>query len=661
MPEPLPPSNMKELSLPRGLTYPSPSTENVSLRTEDGPQTDLPDTTDWSTNGIALSELRISTPSSIAESQSSESFGQSVVDETHTLSISENDTVSEPWFSRFVPTKGGRACECFEWAGTLPPVTVDKLKELDFTKILNNARLQHDLNFDHNLRFRPNLEGPNGDKKRKQARRYWIALQYELEVLRFLHDSEPAGRFKHTELWRKAFKSHGRRLPILLECIKDVVLRLVTWEDQHQMEEMLDVPFLMQQVERDVLDLPSLIRCLAERLKAHCAPTRDASIDGLVRSMESSVNSDLGAFVKCVERFVDLLETMTLDVANFQIYTNKAVLLSASCASSQAYFAFRLNTGAPGRISVDAARTWFQRSAGIDLRWSYHYKPEKSYLNSLGAAIVNTLVPSNIAEEQTFPECFKFDFARLQALRTHIKNLIHTQVCVLALHKTMLQCRRPPSRKILAESTKWLVDVLPCIIGGDSASEAAWHARLGHIIAELAYIAPCDTDDRLPQHARIDSAPPAAQNDDFTSTCSRVEKYLCQAFIPGSSVFDSAATTIRDVLTHRVHALLSNCANLPPVQLRDELLDPYTGSRQSPRVRGLRSHNTAGIDRCGLVDADKNDGESCWVMDNRVEETARRVAHVAIVHWRVFGCLVYLLHPTPHFYEHKHEKEEPIR
>ena len=87
---------------------------------------------------------------------------------------------------------------------------------------------------------------------------------------------------------------------------------------------MLDVPFLVQQVERDVLDLPSLIRCLAERLKAHCAPTRDASIDGLVRSMEDFVHSDLGAFVKCVERFLGLLEAMTLVSSSDCKYISKA-------------------------------------------------------------------------------------------------------------------------------------------------------------------------------------------------------------------------------------------------------------------------------------------------------------------------------------------------
>ena len=179
---------------------------------------------------------------------------------------------------------------------------------------------------------------------------------------------------------------------------------------------------------------------------------------------------------------------LTQDVANFQIYTNKALLLSASCASSQAYFASRLNTGAPGGISADAARIWLHQSSTLNPHPPHHQNPEKPCPNTLATAIVNTLTPPNPAEPQPFPDCFKFDHARLQTLRAHIENLTRTQICVQALHDTISQCRHHcSSRKTLAESTRWLADVLPCIVGGG--------LRLGGDVARES--GPCSRCDRL--------------------------------------------------------------------------------------------------------------------------------------------------------------------
>ena len=56
-------------------------------------------------------------------------------------------------------------------------------------------------------------------------------------------------------------------------------------------------------------------------------------------------------------------------------------------------------------------------------------------------------------------------------------------------------------------------------------------------------------------------------------------------------------------------------------------------------MRGLGSR--VGGEACAGGTADEGFGEQCW-MDERMEDAARRVAHVAIVHWRVFGGLVYL-------------------
>lgn len=54
-----------------------------------------------------------------------------------------------------------------------PPVNYDTLKELSVNYIFKSLQLRHDLLFDPNLCFRPNLDGPTGRDKTRKAERYW--------------------------------------------------------------------------------------------------------------------------------------------------------------------------------------------------------------------------------------------------------------------------------------------------------------------------------------------------------------------------------------------------------------------------------------------------------------------------------------------------------
>jgi hypothetical protein len=62
-----------------------------------------------------------------------------------------------------------------------PPITYDTLKELSVNHIFKSLQLRHDLLFDPNLSFRPNLDGPSGRDKRKKAERYWRRVDRAFE------------------------------------------------------------------------------------------------------------------------------------------------------------------------------------------------------------------------------------------------------------------------------------------------------------------------------------------------------------------------------------------------------------------------------------------------------------------------------------------------
>ncbi|EPE25308.1 TPR-like protein [Glarea lozoyensis ATCC 20868] len=61
-----------------------------------------------------------------------------------------------------------------------PPVTKASLSELDIDKIVHNPRLRHDINFDPDLHFRPNLDGEKERRKTQKSTLFYDAMRLEL-------------------------------------------------------------------------------------------------------------------------------------------------------------------------------------------------------------------------------------------------------------------------------------------------------------------------------------------------------------------------------------------------------------------------------------------------------------------------------------------------
>ncbi|KAF9975374.1 hypothetical protein BGZ73_000982, partial [Actinomortierella ambigua] len=64
------------------------------------------------------------------------------------------------------------------------PITRETLRELDLVEIFKNPQLRHDVVFDPHLQFRPNFDGERGVLKRREADRFWHAVEVELSARR---------------------------------------------------------------------------------------------------------------------------------------------------------------------------------------------------------------------------------------------------------------------------------------------------------------------------------------------------------------------------------------------------------------------------------------------------------------------------------------------
>lgn len=199
--------------------------------------------------------------------------------------------------------------------GLDPPVTKASLGELDLARIMNDPKLRHDLNFEREVAFRPNLYGSKGKQKIRHAEDYWEALVVELAV--YIVRCYRISKFPAVSsgwLLRPTLISSVRwRLPRLFETIRDIVKTLVPAPELDAVDQRLDVDLLMQELDYGSCDLTALSEWLGRILLGSCSPLRDPSVTEMVSKIKQGVEgNDARTLVDGLKLLFGVLETMKL-------------------------------------------------------------------------------------------------------------------------------------------------------------------------------------------------------------------------------------------------------------------------------------------------------------------------------------------------------------
>ena len=185
-----------------------------------------------------------------------------------------------------------------------PPVTKKTLSELDVNKIVHNPKLRHDINFDPDLHFRPNLDGEKGRKKTEKQDGFYEIMRIQLG--NFLADQEGFER-------QLGPGEADWCLPATLKAIRGILETLVPQRDRSSVEESFNVDLLMQQFRKGVADLPKLAQWLSQLLKCHCAPMRDPWVDEMVMQIsKGDQERDVAMLVLGMRNLLGVLEAMKL-------------------------------------------------------------------------------------------------------------------------------------------------------------------------------------------------------------------------------------------------------------------------------------------------------------------------------------------------------------
>jgi len=327
-----------------------------------------------------------------------------------------------------------------------PPVTKVTLSELDVNKIVNNPKLRHDINFDPDLHFRPNLDGEKGRRKTQRANDFWNTMKTQLRSY-----------IGHRVQFENELGDAEWCLPATLKATRGILETLVPQRDRASVEETFNVELLMQQFRKGVADLEKLAMWLSQLLKCHCAPMRDNWVDEMVTQL-SNRNPDgwkhVELLVAGMQNLLGVLEAMKLvsfphhlnpsirtnfskDVANHQIRCLRPLLIEDTVHFEQKFFMKKI---ALGRVDIAGAHAWFRRAGSLPDVLS-----TDSAVNSQGntwdfmKALVNLTLPSKSSE--MVPHTFLFDEERLIKLRSDMLDLINLEICMYLYRNLDVQCR----------------------------------------------------------------------------------------------------------------------------------------------------------------------------------------------------------------------------
>ncbi|KAG9249399.1 T-complex protein 11 [Emericellopsis atlantica] len=299
-----------------------------------------------------------------------------------------------------------------------PPITKATLSDLDVARIIRNAKLRHDINFDPDLHFRPNILGDRGKTKQEHSRAFWRTLTEQLNM--FVDEnrrSEFMERYAHSDEWC---------LPLLLQTIKEIVETLVPGQDRSLMEEALNVNLLMQQFYKGMLNLEGMAEWLSGVLKTHCAPMRDGEVNNmLARFRIGSREGNVEQLVMGMCELLSVLEHMKLDLANHYLRWMRPAFITETVHYEQRRVSKEIATC---RLDIGRSKLWYRRA---QLKYAHESTKGFGDMSIFFRAVARLVRPSRAQEEDAIPpETFHYDKDRLLRIRNDVLDAVNIVICM---------------------------------------------------------------------------------------------------------------------------------------------------------------------------------------------------------------------------------------
>ncbi|CAG7985747.1 unnamed protein product [Penicillium olsonii] len=506
-----------------------------------------------------------------------------------------------------------------------PPVTKKTLSELDLPCIMGNINLRMDANFDRDLHFKPDLDGEKGKRKRKEAADYWDSLASEIAIYSFraaLADTD----IEDVGASAGARRTFDPRLPALFETLQDVIKTLVPERDHPTVMQNLEVPLLMQQIRKGVFDMLTLATWLAALLKTHCAPMRDEWADCMVEQIKKgSQSQDPKEIVNGLQTLFAILEAMKLDVANHQIRAFRVLLIEDTVPFLQEYFKSKMNRGS---FQAESARDWYlsvrsqaQKEDAEDQKAPAEANETLKPLEALFRGISDQLL--QFAPPTDFPETFLFDSERLWQLRSTVQNLINLDIAWYIFESYVNKHKRYLSAPEETYST---------------FRSRIWSLMEDSMDLENRIAGNPDSNDDNPDHR---GGKRWTQN--MRCIALEIARFACAALQLDAVVADEVIVPIEEALEWH----LTNESNLFAYfqdGMREKVLSAtLAAAKRYLPLSPLAICESQRVSPSAVpVGTGSASAQALTPQQLDIERIGMRLAHMGVLHWRVWAPLLYL-------------------
>lgn len=467
----------------------------------------------------------------------------------------------------------------------LPPINLHSLKEIDLHEILKNPQLRHDILFDPQLQFRPNLDGERGKRKKSIIDKYWMEIQKECQQF-FTKDLKP-----------QDIKIN--RLPILFQTLRDILLSLLPTKDRQHVGEIMDIELLVQQLKHGSFDFVEMSQWLGDVFKLHCAPMRDQWVVEMIEKFVDAYNfNNVSYLVNGLRMIFQILEAMKLDVANHQIRILRPVLIETAVDFEKDYFQTLINHS---KININDSLNWFYKNFVKKITQEVEIN-DSSLKPIIISSIIDLLSCRQMATE--FPSTLAFDHTRLVLLRADVRQLVCVQLCVVLYKQLVINSKSSTSLLMPANIAKIQQEILAIVT--DDNGNIKWTKNISAISLQLV---------KNLNNTQKDNA----------SLIEFSHNWLMKHIQPNSEVYGLMEIKIFKELTNEISTM---------IETEDLIIDSKnstnfgtTGSNVSINSTVTNSNSSN-----GNTNASNNNNSS-----TELKNIASRISTLVKFHWSVFG------------------------
>ncbi|KAI0837713.1 T-complex protein 11-domain-containing protein [Hypoxylon sp. FL0890] len=414
----------------------------------------------------------------------------------------------------------------------------------------------------------------------------------------------------------------------------------------------------MQRFSKGIVDLEKLASWLSGVLKSHCAPMRDEWVDQMYSQLTNgNRTNNMGELVQGLRNLLGVLEAMKLDVANHQIRCLRPILIEDTVHFEQRFFLKKIRDG---KLDPRPSQTWYSRlSSAQDPRSARAFGEMAVFFEEL----VTMIMPSDAQHNPTLPSTFLFDEERVTKLRGDMLDAINLEVCM------RLYEMYGALEKNLRHSDAANAVPSPFLATPLSDASGFLNARSEYEGSEFNFNASTSRHSSMvfSSAGSANSSPHSSLVVPSATVVKMVEEQMTQshnlydslvALLQGSST-SSCSASRWNVMKDSLALQIFRFTNAPTHMLKsfEESLDRNLVDIPSPtafsplfqeveqvfrqrllaelRLRVKEFKGLTGVNLFSVATGGTRE-------EGGVEEMATRLAHLGLLHWRVWAQLVYL-------------------